>query len=106
MKRIVFIKIIKLRSIWKIDKRRRDFDLPNGNKLSTYIKHLVETQMEIDSLLIRENGDLCNCVGGNWNKETKMFDDYTLLPAFEDNETCSIDEMERRVNKLVYEIIQ
>lgn len=106
MKRTDFIKIIRLRSRWKVDKRRGNYELPNGNKLTTYIKHLVETQMEIDTLLIRENGDLCNGFGGEWNTETKMFDDYTLMPPFEDNEKCSIDEMERRINKLVYEIVQ
>lgn len=98
MKRTDFIKIIRLRSCWKIDKRRGNYDLPNGKRLSTYIKHLVKTQMEIDTLLIRENGDLCNGF--------EMFDDYTLMPPFEDNEKCSIDEMERRINKLVYEIVQ
>lgn len=106
MKRTDFIKIIRLRSCWKIDKRRGNYELPNGKRMSTYIKHLVKTQMEIDTLLIRENGDLCNGFGGERNAETKMFDDYTLMPPFEDNEKCSIDEMERRINKLVYEIVQ
>lgn len=107
MKRTDFIKIIKLRSCWKIDKRRGNYKLPSGDRLSVYVKHLVETQMELNTLLIRENGDLCNWYrGGCFNRETEMFDDYILTPAFKDNETCSVDEMERRINKLVYEIIQ
>lgn len=106
MKRTDFIKIIRLRSRWKIDKKRGNYELPSGDRLSVYVKHLVETQMELDTLLIRENGDLCNGCGGVWNNETEMFDEFTLIPAFEDNETCSVDEMERRVNKLVSEIIE
>ena len=51
MKRKDFIKIIKLRSVWKIDKRLSniDYTLPNGEKLSDYIEELVTSQMEIDN---------------------------------------------------------
>lgn len=44
--------------------------------------------------------------GGEWNTETKEFDDYTLMPAFQNNEFCSYYEMETRVRKLVSEIIK
>ena len=52
-----FIKIIKLRSFWKIDKRKGNYTLPSGNKLSTYIKQLVISQMEVDNLYMLESGD-------------------------------------------------
>lgn len=61
--------------------------------------------MQLDSLGIRENGDLCFCQGGNWNNDTKDFDDYTLMPAFENNETCTYDDMEKRIKRLVSEIV-
>ena len=105
MKRIDFIQIIKLRSFWKIDKRRGNYKLPNGERLSRYIVKLVESQMKIDNLGVRENGNLCFCTGGNWNTETNDFDDYTLMPAYEDNEICTYDDMERRIKSLVSEII-
>ena len=105
MERKRFMQIIKLRSAWKIDRRRGDYQLPNGDRLSNYIAKLVESQMKIDSLGILEDGSLCFCSGGNWNSETKAFDDYTLIPAFGGNESCSYDEMDRRVSRLVYEII-
>ena len=105
MKREDFKKIIKLRSFWKIDKRKGNYKLPNGSSLSVYIKDLVETQMKLDELGIRSNGDLCFMSGGKWNTETKEFDNYTLMPAFENNEVCSYDEMEKRINRLVHELL-
>ena len=105
MKREDFKKIIKLRSFWKIDRRKGNYKLPNGERLSGYITKLVESQMQLDGLGIRANGDLCMASGGSWNTETKAFDDYTLMPAFQDNEICSYDDMEKRIKFIVYEII-
>ena len=105
MKRTDFMKIIKLRSFWKIDRRKGNYKLPNGEILSSYITKLVESQMQLDNLGIRANGDLCVVSGGGWNDETKEFDDYTLMPAFESNENCSYDEMDRRIKSIVYEIV-
>ena len=104
MKRTDFMKIIKLRSVWKVDRRKGNYKLPNGSSLSVYIKDLVETQMKLDELGIMSNGDLCFISGGKWNTETKEFDDYTLMPAFQDNEICSYDEMDKRINNLVNEL--
>ena len=105
MKREDFKKIIKLRSCWKIDKRKGNYKLPNGNNLSVYVTDLVESQMKLDNLGIRSNGDLCFMSGGEWNTEIKEFDDYTLMPAFQDNEVCSYDDMEKRINCLVHELL-
>lgn len=106
MKREDFIQIIKLRSHWGIDKRRGNYALPNGERLSRYIKDLVESQMKVDNLVIRVNGDLCVCSGGgDWNNKEKRFNDYVLNPDFEDKEICSFDNMEKRINRLVNDII-
>ena len=105
MKREDFKKIIKLRSCWKIDNRKGNYKLPNGNNLSVYVTNLVESQMQLDNLGIRLNVYLCFMSGGEWNDETKEFDDYTLMPAFQDNEVCSYDEMEKRINRLVHELL-
>lgn len=105
MKREDFIKIIKLRSVWKVDKRKGNYKLPGGKNLSAYISKLVETQMEIDNLGIRKNGDLCFCCGGDWDKETKEFNNYVLMPDFEKNEICTFNEMEKRINNLIREIV-
>lgn len=105
MKRTDFMQIIKLRSVWKIDKRKGNYELLNGNRLSDYITNLVESQMQLDNLGIASNGNLAFCIGGKWNTDTKEFDDYTLMPDFADNETCTYDEMERRIKRLAFEII-
>lgn len=105
MKREDFKKIIKLRSFWKIDKRKGNYKLPNGENLSNYVRDLIISQMKIDDLGIRENGSLCLMSGGEWNSKTKDFNDYTLMPAFEVNETCPYDEMEKRINCLVHELL-
>ena len=105
MKREDFIEIIKLRSVWKIDRRKGNYKLPNGERLSRYVTYLVESQMKIDNLGIRQNGNLCSCVGGNWNKETHDFDEYTLMPDYENNETCTYDDMEIRIKSIVNDII-
>ena len=105
MKREDFKKIIKLRSFWKIDRRKGNYKLPNGKRLSDYITSLVESQMKLDGLGIRANGDLCFMSGGEWNDKTKKFDDYTLMPAFQENEVCSFDDMEKRIMVIVSDII-
>lgn len=105
MERENFKKIIKLRSFWKIDKRKGNYELPNGKHLLDYISDLVESQMKLDNLGIRKNGNLCLMSGGKWNTETKMFDDYTLMPAFQENEVCSYEDMEKRVRCLVHELL-
>ena len=104
MKRNDFIKIIKLRSFWKIDKRKGNYKLPNGTYLSSYVGELIESQMKIDSLGIMNDGDLCLCSGGEWNN--CKFDDYTLIPIFKENEVCSYNDMNTRINQLIYEIIE
>ena len=105
MKREDFKKIIKLRSFWKIDKRKGNYKLPNGKMLSDYVTGLVESQMKLDNLGIELNGDLCFMSGGGWNTEANKFNDYTLMPAFQGNEVCSYDDMEKRIKSIVYEII-
>lgn len=55
MKRENFKKIIKLRSCWKIDKRKGNYELPSGKHLLDYILDLVESQMKLDGLGIRAN---------------------------------------------------
>lgn len=103
MKREDFKQIIKLRSVWKINKRKGNYELPNGEHLRTYIEKLVCEQMKLDHLMVRENGDLCSYLGGDWKNGD--FEDYILTPSFQDNEICDYDEMEKRIRRLALEII-
>lgn len=79
--------------------------MPSGERLGDYIARLVESQMQLDNLGIRDNGDLCFCQGGHWNADIRKFNDYTLLPDFANNETCTYDGMEKRIKCLISEIV-
>ena len=100
MKREDFKQIIKLRSYWKIDKRRGNYMLPNGKWLASYVRELVVSQLEVDNLGIRKNGELCYM---KYDTETH---EYILMPAFLNNEYCTILEMDRRITKLAFEIVR
>lgn len=105
MDRNTFIQIIRLRSFWKIDKRKGNYTLPSGDKLSYYIEHLVRSQMEIDKLGIRSDGNLTHCTGGEVNLTTCTIEDYHMLNPYIEDEICTFDEMENRIQRLVKEII-
>lgn len=92
MRRSDFIKLIRLRSRYKIDRRVGNYEIANGQKLNTYIQYLVESQLKLDGLWIRENGDLCNGSGGDWNETSKEFDDYTLTPLFEKKKHAALQK--------------
>nr|DAJ18909.1 MAG TPA: hypothetical protein [Siphoviridae sp. ctQHO9] len=104
MKRNDFKKIIKIRSQWQFT--GDNYKLPSGEPISVYVRKLVESQMNVDSLAILKNGDLSFATGGNWNDTTKEFEGYVLMPAFQENETCEFDKMEKRIDALVYELVQ
>ena len=95
MKREDFIKIIQLRSCWKIDKRKGNYKLPSGDRLDSYVYYLVHTQLTLDSLGISKNGNIY----------TISNDKKNLFIPFDDDEETNRWEQYERVNKLVFEII-
>lgn len=101
LKRNDFIRIIKLRSFWRIDRRKGNYELPSGEKLSAYVRSLVDGQLELDKLAIADDGNLCpaTLICGNGKAE------YLLIPPCRNNESCSWSEQERRIERLVLEII-
>lgn len=100
MKREDFKKIIKLRSFWKIDKRKGNYKLPNGDLLSAYIEKLVRSQLDVDSLGIMENGDLCAAC-----TIRRLPDNIVLMPAFRYNEIITVNQHEKRIEELVFELV-
>lgn len=79
-----------------------------GEKYIAYITSLVKSQMKIDELGIKSDGNLCFCVGGKWifEGDVKKYLEYTLMPEFIAEETISSDEMEKRIENLVLEIME
>ena len=54
MKRNDFKKIIKIRSQWQFT--GDNYKLPSGEPISVYVRKLVESQMNVDSLAIEKWG--------------------------------------------------
>ena len=48
MKRENMKKLLKARSIWRIDRRMGNYTLPNGKKLRAYLDRMLEQQMQLD----------------------------------------------------------
>lgn len=102
MTRKNFIKIIKIRSFWKINKRMGNYSLPNGEKLASYINRLITEQMELDGLGIGEDGEMFRC----WKKPADSFWTYEPMTNGGNNDiSVSYDEMEKRINRMVAEIV-
>lgn len=106
MKRENFIKIIRLRSKYKITPRKGNYKLPSGSPLSKYVAKLVKSELELDGLLVRSNGDLCYGKWGYYDEEEKCNVDCFLMPEYPQmHENCSCKEMKQRINDLIYDVI-
>ena len=109
MNRSDFIKVIKLRSFWKIDKRRGNYTLPNGEKLSHYIDDLVRGQLMLDLVAPSSSGELAMCSDIDPANATELdaakLPIYHLSIPFGENETCDFDTMEIRIKSLVNAVI-
>lgn len=103
MKRKDFITIIKLRSFWAIDRKRGNYTLPSGERLFSYIDDLVRGQMDLDRICITASGDLESRAMSGLDEAGLPI--YTALIPFGKNEVISFDESERRIKKIINEII-
>ena len=105
MKRIDFIKIIKLRSKYKTN--IGNYAISGGQTLGSYIEDLVICQLDIDCLAISKSGDLSRCLDGNFSQHMKNnFSDFVIISENGENEFCTYEEMHKRINNLVIDIIQ
>ena len=98
MTRRSFITIIRARSFWKIDRRRGNYRLPNGDTLSNYVEHLIWSQLGIDHLGIDIHGNMHEIAAG---ADGLM----TIFMPFGDDEYTTEDDQERRVKILAREIV-
>ena len=86
--------IIKLRSIWKVDKRRGNYRLPSGCFLRKYLEELLETQLQIDSLGIANDGSI-----------QPLSHDGIIYYLFGENELTDDEEQMKRRKKLIAEML-
>lgn len=105
MKREHFKEFINSRSCWTINKIKGNFEIQNGKYLSDYVKELIKSQMKINMLGIKSDGDLCYAAGIDLDSKTEEFNNYILMPDFQDIEICSYDEMEKRIDYLIHEML-
>ena len=95
MKREDFIKIIKIRSAWKIDHRKGNYTLPSGETLRSYVYDLALQQLNLDHLGINKDGDLYSIDPDQT---------YLMIP-FSDNEPTTPEEQDARFSRLVRDIV-
>lgn len=93
IKRNDFQKIIKIMSFWKIDKRRGNYRLPSGARLSAYLEELTKKFLKNNGLAIAENGNIYEIVGGR------------IFKPFSDDESISAEEQEKRIKRIIFETI-
>lgn len=111
MTREDFKKIIKLRSCWKIDKRKGNYTLPSGDKLSVFVRQLVEGQLKLDNFGIAADGTLqpiFEDTETNTEKGLQSWEDefaFVLMRPFSDNEETTQGQQDKRIAQLVYEML-
>lgn len=91
MKRKDFKTVVRCFSYWKIDKRKGDYKLPSGCRLSHYLEDLVFDLLKKHNLAIRSDGNVGTILNGK------------IFVAFGDDQV--IPDQERAVSKLVCEMI-
>ena len=90
--------IIKARSLWKIDRRKGDYKLPNGKRLSNYVYNLVESQLALDNLGILTDGNIAFL-------SIDLNNEQVLMPPFKSNEKTTQAEQAKRIEQFVNELI-
>ena len=90
--------IIKARSTWKIDRRKGDYKLPNGERLSNYVYNLVESQLALDNLGILANGNIAFL-------SIDLNNEQVLMPPFKSGEKTTQAEQAERIEQFVNELI-
>lgn len=58
MTRAEFKQVIKAFSLWRVDKRKGNYKLPNGERLSDYLIRLAMAELENHNLGIASNGEI------------------------------------------------
>ena len=64
MLRSDFKQVIKCVSIWRIDKRKGNYKLPNGDRIRDYLAELVGDLLTNNRWGIAENGNVRDIVNG------------------------------------------
>lgn len=94
MTRNEFKQVIKIMSFWKIDKRRGNYKLPNGNRLSDYLERFTLDFLRRSLKAIAKDGTVQDWLSPD-----------TIFYPFRDNEPLDWTEQAERVRALVAEMV-
>lgn len=94
MTRQDFKKVIKLMSMWTIDKRKGNYRLPSGTPIKTYLFDLVDEFLTNNKMEIAKNGNVY-----------KTFQNTIYIPFGEDEEMPTSDEHDKRIRMMVNDLI-
>lgn len=97
MKREEFKQVVKAFSFWRIDKRKGDYKLPSGERLSNYLEDLTSEICENNKLAFAKNGNL-------YEKITFGGENILFIP-FAENENFDNEEQEKRIKSFVFELL-
>ena len=93
MKRNEFKRIIKIMSFWRVDRRRGNYRLPSGDKLSDYLLGEVLRFLDRNNLAIDSRGDVHEVISG------------AIFVPFADSEELNEEQQEARARAIVREMI-
>lgn len=93
MTRENFKNVVKAFSFWKINKRKGDYKLPNGEFLSSYLQELVANLLSRNDIAFLKNGNLGDVLNGS------------IFVPFGIDEEIVLEEQERRIRCFVREMI-
>ena len=95
MKRNELKTVIKAISDWKIDKRKGNYRLPSGRLLSDYLEAIGEDFLKTFNKAISIDGDVYDYIA-----ETA-----TIFRPFLDNERTCQDEQRKRLQAVIFEML-
>lgn len=94
MKKNAFEQVVKAFSIWRVDRRKGNYTLPNGKRMADYLEELTGELLKTNRLAFRKNGDVGELIG-----ENEIF-----TPCAEDERTTDA-EQEKALKKFVYDLL-
>jgi hypothetical protein len=97
MKREEFKQVVKAFSFWRIDKRKGNYRLPSGARLSFYLEELTSDLCNNNKIAFAKNGNVYAVLKqGN--------DDIIFIPFAED-ENFNNAEQEKRIKSFAWELL-
>lgn len=97
MRRDEFKQVVKAFSFWKIDKRKGNYRLPSGARLSNYLEDLTNDLCENNKIAFAKNGNLYKKI---------IFDGKDIISIpFAEDENFNNAEQEARAKSFVWELL-